>query len=58
MYSVEKIKKTLEVKGYTWFNDEVEKNFDVNIVGIRNSATGDKVTNLFDDLLIPFGTSQ
>jgi hypothetical protein len=51
MYSVEQIKKTLLAKGYTWFNDEVGKNFDVNIVGIRNSATGDKVTNLFDDLL-------
>ena len=27
------------------------KGYDVNIVGIRNSSTGDKVTNLFDDLL-------
>jgi hypothetical protein len=51
MYSVQQIKKTLESKGYTWFDDKVNKNFDVNIVGIRNSTTGNKVTNLFDDLL-------
>ena len=25
------------------------KGYDVNIVGIRNSATGQAVTNLFDD---------
>ena len=27
------------------------KNYDVNIVGVRNSATGDKVTNVFDDVM-------
>jgi hypothetical protein len=34
-----------------WFEDTNNKGYDVNIVGIRNSATGDKVTNLFDDYL-------
>ena len=48
-YTLEQIKKAVESKGYTWFNDDNNKNFDVNIVGIRNSSTGNQVTNLFDD---------
>lgn len=51
MYCIEQIKNTLKAKGYVWFNDDIGKNFDVNIVGIRNSATSNKVTNLFDDIL-------
>lgn len=50
-YSLEKIKKAVENKGYKWFNDELEKGYDVNIVGVRNSKTGKNVTNLFDDIL-------
>ena len=38
-------------KGYAWFDDAANKGFDVNIVGIRNSATGQVVTNAFDDTL-------
>ena len=51
LYSRDKIRATLESKGYRWFNDNSNKSYDVNIVGIRNSRTGNKVTNLFDDLL-------
>jgi len=50
-YTIEKIKKTIKDKGYIWFNDEANNGFDVNIVGIRNSSKGNKVTNLFDDTL-------
>jgi len=48
-YSKEKIEKAIKAKGYVWF--EGAKDYDLNIVGVRNSATGDKVTNLFDDTL-------
>jgi hypothetical protein len=51
MYSLEKIKTAVESKGYVWFNDDEVENFDVNIVGVRNSETENKVTNLFDDIL-------
>jgi hypothetical protein len=51
MYSREKIKEALLKKGYVWFEDTANKGFDVNIVGVRNTTTGDKVTNLFDDLM-------
>ena len=48
-YTREQIEATVKAKGYVWF--EGAKNYDVNIVGVRNSATGDKVTNLFDDIM-------
>jgi hypothetical protein len=48
-YTKEQIETAVKAKGYVWF--EGAKDFDVNIVGIRNSATGDKVTNLFDDCI-------
>ena len=47
--TLEQIKRTVEAKGYVWFNDATNKGYDVNIVGVRNSTTGKKVTNLFDD---------
>jgi hypothetical protein len=50
-YSKELIEKTVKDKGYKWFEDISNKGYDVNIVGIRNSETGDKVTNLFDDTI-------
>ena len=50
-YTIEQIKNTIVKKGYVWFNDDLNKGFDVNIVGIRNETTGDKVTNVFDDYL-------
>jgi hypothetical protein len=48
-YTREKIESAVKSKGYVWF--EGAKDFDVNIVGVRNSATGDKVTNVFDDTM-------
>ena len=51
MYSKEQIETALKSKGYVWFEDLSNKGFDVNIVGVRNSCTGDKVTNVFDDYL-------
>lgn len=50
-YTREQVEVAVKSKGYVWFEDANNKGFDVNIVGIRNSATGDKVTNLFDDYL-------
>lgn len=50
-YTIENIEKTVKGKGYIWFSDKEDKGFDVNIVGIRNSSKGNKVTNLFDDTL-------
>lgn len=42
-YSKEKVEKAVKAKGYKWFEDKI------NIVGVRNSATGHDVTNAFDD---------
>jgi hypothetical protein len=50
-YTREQVETAVKAKGYVWFEDANNKGFDVNIVGIRNSATGQKVTNAFDDLL-------
>ena len=51
MYTREKIEAAVKYKGYVWFSDDNNKGYDVNIVGVRNSSVGDKVTNLFDDRL-------
>jgi len=48
-YTREQIEATVKAKSYAWF--EGAKNYDVNIVGVRNSATGDTVTNVFDDVM-------
>jgi len=50
-YSREQVESAVLGKGYVWFDDANNKGFDVNIVGVRNSDTGDKVTNVFDDCL-------
>jgi hypothetical protein len=50
-YTKEQIEKTIKDKGYVWFEDESNKGFDLNIVGVRNSSTGQVVTNVFDDTL-------
>ena len=49
VYTREKIEAAIKAKGYVWF--EGAKDYDVNIVGVRNSATGNKVTNVFDDTM-------
>ena len=51
MYTREQIEAAVKAKGYVWFNDDANKSYDVNIVGVRNAATGKKVTNVFDDNL-------
>ena len=52
-YTKEQIEKAVKNKGYVWFEDESNKSYDVNIVGVRNnqSQVSDKVTNVFDDCL-------
>jgi hypothetical protein len=49
MYTREQIESAVKAKGYVWFEDAANKGFDLNIVGVRNSLTGNKVTNVFDD---------
>ena len=51
MYTKEQIEAAVKAKGYVWFEDAANKSYDVNIVGVRNSSTGNKVTNLFDDMI-------
>ncbi len=48
-YTREQVEAAVKAKGYVWFEDANNKGFDVNIVGVRNAATGQKVTNVFDD---------
>jgi hypothetical protein len=48
-YTKDQIEKAVKAKGYAWF--EGAKDYDLNIVGVRNSATGNKVTNAFDDVI-------
>lgn len=53
MYTREQIEKAMKTKGFVWFNDDENKGFDVNIVGVRMNtlAVADRVTNVFDDFL-------
>jgi len=48
MYTREQIKNTVESKGYKWFEGG---DYNLNIVGVRNSDTHGVVTNKFDDKL-------
>jgi hypothetical protein len=48
-YTREQIEGAVKSKGYVWF--EGAKDYDLNIVGVRNSDTGQKVTNAFDDCM-------
>ena len=50
-YTREQIEKAVKSKGYVWFNDDKNIGYDLNIVGVRTSETGKKVTNVFDDVL-------
>ena len=47
-YTRERIKRTMDSKGYKYFEGD---NYDVNIIGVRNSDTDGKVTNKFDDIM-------
>ena len=50
-YTREQIQQTIEDKGYKYFHDNLNKGYDVNIIGVRNSKTKGRVTNAFDDTL-------
>ena len=45
-FTREQIQQAVEGKGYRWFEGG---DYNLNIVGVRNSETGGKVTNKFDD---------
>ena len=47
-YTREQIESAVKSKGYKWFENG---DYNVNIVGIRNSETKNKVTNKFDDCI-------
>ena len=49
MYTREQIEAAVKAKGYKWFEDVNNKDYDVNIVGVRNNETKGRVTNAFDD---------
>jgi len=51
LYSREKIESAVKSKGYVYFEDSSNKSYDVNIIGVRNSAPGNIVTNVFDDII-------
>jgi hypothetical protein len=44
----EKIEAAVKAKGYKWFD---EGDYNLNIVGVRNSESGDAITNKFDDYI-------
>lgn len=46
MYTRDQIKKAVQAKGYKWFENG---DYNLNIVGIRTSVTGNNITNKFDD---------
>ena len=46
---IEQLKATLAAKKYAFFEGG---EYNLNIIGIRNSSTGNKVTNAFDDKLV------
>lgn len=46
VYSLQQIYDTIQEKGYKWFK---QGDYDINIVGIRNSDTKGEVTNHYDD---------
>ena len=47
-YTREQIEKAVESKGHKYFHHGA---YNVNIVGIRNAATGNEITNAFDDCM-------
>jgi hypothetical protein len=46
LFTLDQIKSAMIAKGYKWFE---EGDFNLNLIGVRNSDTGDTVTNAFDD---------
>ena len=51
-YTREQIQQAVISKGYKWFTGgSLDKDYDVNIVGVRNSDTDNEITNKFDDCI-------
>lgn len=48
IYTREQIKEATQSKGYKFFEED---DWNINIIGVRNSETANKVTNRFDDLI-------
>jgi hypothetical protein len=48
MFTREQIEKAVKSKGYKYFENG---DYNMNVIGIRNSGIGNKVTDLFDDWL-------
>ena len=42
-YTREQIETAVKEKGYKWFDDSNNKGYDVNIVGVRNAETKDRL---------------
>jgi hypothetical protein len=49
MITIAVLKRTMEAKGYKFFESG---DYNLNIIGIRNSSTGQRVTNAFDDKIV------
>ena len=47
-YTREQIEKAMESLGHKYFHHGA---YNVNIIGVRNAATGDEITNKFDDCM-------
>jgi len=47
--NIQTLKATMAAKKYAFFENG---EYNINIIGIRNSSTGNKVTNAFDDKLV------
>jgi hypothetical protein len=55
-YKFDQVKNAVLSKGYKWFEDG---EYNLNIVGVRNSSTGTRVTNQFDDCItVSFKTKR
>lgn len=47
LYTMEQIEKAVKSKDYKWYENHLE----LNIVGVRNSKTGGRATNHYDDTI-------
>jgi len=47
-YTREQIEKAMNEKGHKYFTGG---DYDVNVIGVRNAANGDEITNKFDDCI-------
>ena len=50
-YTRDQITSVMALKGYKYFLDSNDRGYDVNVIGVRNSHTGEEVTNKFDDIM-------